>query len=98
MEFIGGLFFLWLVGCCVFSLAMRAAGRGDVPDNMAKGMTSWWLNKLKYPSTPLTYTHERKTNGNAHHPRAHHRHPRHSDDAQGGEERDGLEAGAERAG
>ncbi len=47
MEIIGGIFIVWLVGCAVFSLVMRASGKGDVPDNMAKGMTSWWLDKLK---------------------------------------------------
>jgi hypothetical protein len=47
MEIIGGIIILWLVGCAVFSLVMRASGKGDVPDRMAKGMTSWWLNKLK---------------------------------------------------
>jgi hypothetical protein len=47
MEFIGGLFILWLLGCAVFSLIMRASGKGEAVDNMANGMMSWFFNKLK---------------------------------------------------
>ena len=46
IEF-GTIWVLVILGICAFSLAMPQAGKGDVPDRMAKGMTSWWLNKLK---------------------------------------------------
>jgi hypothetical protein len=46
IEF-GTVFVVIILGICAFSLAMRATGKGDVPDNMAKGMMSWWFNKLK---------------------------------------------------
>ena len=46
IEF-GTVLVIIILGICAFSLVMRAAGKGDVPDKMAKGMTSWWFNKLK---------------------------------------------------
>ncbi len=47
MEIIGGIFILWLVGCAVFSLFMRARGKGEEVDKAATNMVVWWMRMLK---------------------------------------------------
>jgi hypothetical protein len=46
VETIGGFFALILLACAAWSLAMRAMGKGDVPDKVGKGMIAWWLKRF----------------------------------------------------
>ena len=43
MEAFGGIVVIILLACAAWSLAMRAMGKGDVPDKVGKGMVEWWL-------------------------------------------------------
>ncbi len=46
MDFIGSAFVVVLLACSGFGLAMRAVGRRDIPDNIGKGMISWFFRRM----------------------------------------------------
>jgi len=46
MEAFGGIVVVIILGIAAWSLAMRAAGRRDIPDNLGKGMLSWVVKRF----------------------------------------------------